>query len=121
MSTRVCTGCELDLGSLMPAAGHGQPIGTHRTRLVQAWRSGFAFLALHSLPAGDPTLPLLSTLAPVTFFSSGSREAIQSWLPGSALLSFGSRQPNQAWWANRSRQPAGASLARCALLSLCSI
>lgn len=60
----------------MPAARHGQPIGAHRTWLVQAWRSWLALLALHSFPAGDTSLPLLSALAPVTFLSSGSRETI---------------------------------------------
>lgn len=76
MSSRICTGCELALGSLMPAARHGQPIGAHRTWLVQAWRSRLALLALHSFSARDASLPLLSTLTPVAFLSSGSRETI---------------------------------------------
>lgn len=105
----------------MPAARHGQPVGAHRTRLVQAWGSWLALLAFHSFPTGDAALPLLSTLALVAFLSSGSRETIESWLPGPALLSFGSWQPNEAWRASRPRQAAGASLARRTLLSLCSV
>lgn len=60
----------------MPAARHGQPISAHRAGLVQAWGSRLTLLALHSFPAGDASLPLLSTLAPVAFLSSGSRETI---------------------------------------------
>lgn len=93
----------------MPAARDGQPVGAHRAWLVQARRSRLAFLAFHSFPARNASLPLLSTLAPVAFLSSGSRETIQSWLPwlsGPALLSFGSWKPNKAQWARWPRQAA---------------
>lgn len=78
MSTQVCTSCELDWlwKSLMPAARHRQPIGTHGTRLVQAWWSWLTLLTLHSFPARDSSLPLLSTLTPITFLSAGSGKAI---------------------------------------------
>lgn len=95
----------------MPAARNRQPILSHGTRLVQSWWPRLSLLALHSFPAGDTSLPLLSTLAAITFLSPGSREAIKSWLPGSALLSFGSWQPNKARWTDWPRQATRASLA----------
>lgn len=60
----------------MPAARHGQPIGTHGTWLVQAWWSWFTLLALHPFSAWDTSIPLLPTLTAVAFLASGSRETI---------------------------------------------
>lgn len=105
----------------MPAARHGQPVRAHGAWLVKAWWAWLSLLALDSFPARNPSFSLLSTFTPVTLFSPGSRETIKSWLSGSALLSFGSWQPNKAWWANWSRQAVRASLTRCTFLSLGSI
>lgn len=105
----------------MPAARHGQPVRAHGAGLVKAWGARLSLLTFHSFPARNPSLPLLSTFTPVALFSPGSREAIESWLSRSALLSFGSWQPNKARWANWSRQAVRASLARCTFVSLGSI
>lgn len=105
----------------MPAARHRQPVRAHRAWLVKARWAWLSLLALHSFPARNSSLSLLSTFASVALLSPGSRETIKSWLPGSALLSFGSWQPNKARWADWTRQAMRASFTRCTLLSLGSI
>lgn len=105
----------------MPATRHRQPVGAHRAWLVKAWWAWLSLLAFHSFPTRNSSLPLLSSFTSVAFLSPGSRETVESWFSGSALLSFGSWQPNKAWWANWSRQTVRASLTRCTLFSLGSI